>query len=121
MDAMDVVVHYSTRREPFGRVLIEAMALGRPLIAPREGGPREIVVDGGTGLLVPPRDVGALADGIAQLVADPERCRAMGRAGRARVEAVFDIRHHVRAVEHVFDDILEGGPRHGAVRAATAA
>jgi glycosyltransferase involved in cell wall biosynthesis len=106
IDAMDVVVHSSTRREPFGRVLIEAMALGRPLIAPREGGPREIVVDGETGLLVQPRDAGALADAITRLVADPELRRAMGRAARARVDAVFDIRHHVRAIEALFDEML---------------
>jgi len=106
IDAMDVVVHSSTRREPFGRVLIEAMALGRPLIAPREGGPREIVVDGETGLLVQPRDAGALADAITRLVTDPELRRAMGRAARARVDAVFDIRHHVRAIEALFDEML---------------
>jgi glycosyltransferase involved in cell wall biosynthesis len=82
------------------------MALGRPLIAPREGGPCEIVVDGETGLLVPPRDADALAAAISALTASPERRRAMGRAARARVEAVFDIRHHVRALEAALDEIL---------------
>jgi glycosyltransferase involved in cell wall biosynthesis len=109
MDAMDIVLHASVTPEPFGRVLIEAMALGKPVIAPREGGPCLVVVDGETGLLVPPRDEAALADAILQLIADPARRAAMGRAGRTRVEAVFDIRHHVRAVEALFDDIL--GPR----------
>jgi glycosyltransferase involved in cell wall biosynthesis len=56
LDAMDVVIHASVVAEPFGRVMIEAMALGKPVIAPREGGPLVIVVDGETGLLVPPRD-----------------------------------------------------------------
>lgn len=106
MDAMDVVIHSSIRPEPFGRVLIEAMALGRPVIAPRLGGPREIVADGETGVLVAPRDVAALAEAIAGLVADEPRRLAMGRAARARVDRVFDIRHHVQAVEQVFDDIL---------------
>ena len=106
LDAMDVVIHASIRPEPFGRVMIEAMALGRPVIAPREGGPLEIVVDGETGILVPPRDAAALAQAISRLVADPEERRAMGRAARARVDAVFDIRHHVRAIEAVFDDVL---------------
>ncbi len=108
MDAMDVVIHSSTRPEPFGRVLIEAMALGKPMIAPNEGGPREIVVDGETGLLVAPRSADALAAAITRLVENPEERAAMGRAGRARVEAVFDIRHHVRAIEAVFDEILGG-------------
>jgi len=106
MDAMDVVVHYSTRREPFGRVLIEAMALGRPLVAPREGGPREIVVDGETGVLVPPRDAAALAATLVALLRDPARRAAMGAAARRRVEAVFDIRHHVRAIEDLMTETL---------------
>jgi glycosyltransferase involved in cell wall biosynthesis len=110
IDAMDVVIHASVRREPFGRVLIEAMALGRPLIAPREGGPRVIVADGETGLLVPPRDPDALAEAIDRLLADPERRAAMGRAARARVDAVFDIRHHVQAVERLLDDVLGAAP-----------
>jgi glycosyltransferase involved in cell wall biosynthesis len=108
LDAMDVVIHSSVRPEPFGRVMIEAMALRRPIIAPREGGPLEIVVDGETGLLVPPRDTAALAVAIGALVGDVTRRRAMGEAGRKRVESVFDIRHHVRAVESVFDDVLDG-------------
>ncbi len=117
LDAMDVVIHSSTRPEPFGRVIIEAMALGRPVIAPREGGPLEIVVDGETGLLVTPRDAGALAEAIDALIGDEARRRAMGRAARKRVDAVFDIRHHVRAIEAVFDDVL--GPAAVDMRAPT--
>ena len=100
------MIHASVVAEPFGRVLIEAMAIGRPVIAPREGGPLLIVVDRETGLLVPPRDAGALADALLALLADPARRAAMGRAGRARVDAVFDIRHHVRAMEALFDEVL---------------
>jgi glycosyltransferase involved in cell wall biosynthesis len=106
MDAMDVVIHSSTRPEPFGRVLIEAMALSCPVIAPRLGGPCEIVADGHTGLLVPPRDAAALGDAIAALVGDRARCAAMGRAARERVDQMFDIGHHVHAVEQVFDEML---------------
>jgi glycosyltransferase involved in cell wall biosynthesis len=105
MDAMDIVLHTSDR-EPFGRVMIEAMAVGRPVIAPREGGPLVIVVDGETGLLVTPRDPDALAAAIVELLADPARRAAMGRAARARVERVFDIREHARALERVFDETL---------------
>jgi glycosyltransferase involved in cell wall biosynthesis len=111
MDAMDVVIHASDR-EPFGRVVLEAMAAGRPVIAPREGGPLEIVVDGETGLLVPPRDADALAGAIVSLVNDPARRTAMARAARARVTAVFDIHQHMRAVEAVFEDVLSR--QHGA-------
>jgi glycosyltransferase involved in cell wall biosynthesis len=90
--------------------MIEAMALGRPVIAPREAGPLAIVVDGETGLLVAPRDPEALAQAIAALVDDPDRRRAMGRAARARVDAVFDIRHHVRAIEDLCDETLDRAP-----------
>jgi glycosyltransferase involved in cell wall biosynthesis len=113
LDAMDVAIHSSTNPEPFGRVLIEAMALGRPLIAPREGGPLEIVVDEETGVLVPPRDAGALADAIDRLVADPALRRRMGEAGRARVEAVFDIRRHVATMEGIFTEMLAHRQRGG--------
>lgn len=108
MSAMDVVLHASDR-EPFGRVLIEAMAVGRPVIAPREGGPLVIVTHGETGLLVPPRDPEALAAAIVDLLGDPERRRAMGRAARDRVTAVFDIRRHARAMERVFEQVLQAG------------
>src|SRR5579875_2746112 len=111
LDAMDVVLHASVVPEPFGRVLIEAMALARPVIAPREGGPLVIVVDGETGLLVPPRDAAAMADALEALVADPTRRAAMGRAGRARAHAVFDIRRHVEAMEALFDEVLAARAR----------
>jgi glycosyltransferase involved in cell wall biosynthesis len=106
MDAMDVVIHASTRPEPFGRVLLEAMAASRPVVAPREGGPLEIVLDGETGLLVPPRDSHAIAAALVSLLHDPARRTAMARAARARAAAVFDIHQHARAVEAVLDDVL---------------
>jgi glycosyltransferase involved in cell wall biosynthesis len=76
------------------------------VIAPREGGPLVIVADGETGMLVPPRDPTAMADALVALLADPARRTAMGRAGRARAEAVFDIRRHVQAMEALFDEVL---------------
>jgi len=111
LDAMDIVVHASVVAEPFGRVMIEAMALGCPVIAPREGGPLFIVRDGETGMLVPPRDPDALAEALLALLAEPARRTAMGRAGRARVDAVFDIRHHVGAMEALFEEILTARQR----------
>jgi len=111
LDAMDVAIHASITPEPFGRVLIEAMALGRPLIAPREGGPLVIVADGETGLLVEPRSAPAIAAAIRTLLDEPERRVAMGRAARARVDAVFDIRHHVARMEELFDEAMAGRSR----------
>jgi alpha-maltose-1-phosphate synthase len=80
------------------------------VIAPREGGPREIVVDGSTGVLVPPRDPDALATAIVALLEDPQRRTAMARAARSRVAEVFDISGHARAVEAVFGEVVSRGP-----------
>ncbi len=65
-----VTVHFSTRPEPFGRVVAESLASGVPVIAARAGGPLEIVEDGVTGWLVPPEDVGALAGAMTRALAE---------------------------------------------------
>ena len=83
MRAFDVVVHASDN-EPLGLVVLEAMALGKPLIAGAEGGPTELVRDGEEGFLVPFDDVAGMASRVSQLLADPELGRRMGEAARAR-------------------------------------
>jgi glycosyltransferase involved in cell wall biosynthesis len=81
------VVHYSTRPEPFGRTIAEALACGVPALAAREGGPMEIVEHGVTGWLVPPRDVAALSEALVEAAtARPAGCRD---ACRARAERLF--------------------------------
>ncbi|MGD9497696.1 MAG: glycosyltransferase family 4 protein [Armatimonadota bacterium] len=94
--------------EPFGRVVIEAMAAARPVVATASGGIPEIVVDGDTGLLVPPREPEPLADAIAALLADPARARAMGQAGRRRALELFDVRRVAAQVQAIYDGILSG-------------
>jgi len=71
--------------EGWGNVFIEAAACARPVVVGDSGGAREALADGETGVLVDGTDVGAVADAVAGLLADPERASAMGRAGRARV------------------------------------
>lgn len=78
-EAMDVCVSASTR-EAFGIVLVEAMAAGVPVVAVASGGPREIVEDGVTGVLVAAAEPELLADGVAVLLADPRRRAAMSAA-----------------------------------------
>ncbi len=78
-----------SRREPFGRALVEAMACGKPCIACNEAGPAEIVADGETGLLVPPGDAGALAVAIDRLRRDAALAACLGEAGRARALAEY--------------------------------
>jgi phosphatidylinositol alpha-1,6-mannosyltransferase len=72
--------------EGWGNVFIEAAACGRPVVVGDSGGAREALVDGQTGLLVDGANADEVADAVASLLADPERARAMGEAGRARVE-----------------------------------
>jgi len=88
-DALDVVVHASYG-EPFGLVLVEAMALGRPLVATAAGGPVEIVEDGVSGLLVPPGGPGAMARAVLRLLSDPGLAARLGAGARARATRFSD-------------------------------
>lgn len=105
--AMDILVHTSIAPEPFGRVLIEGMAMARPVVASAAGGVPEIVLDGETGLLVKPGDVEGFAAAILSLLQDPERAAALGRAGRRRVEERFTLQHHARQVQEVYAAVLD--------------
>ena len=84
MVKMDIVVHASVVPEPFGQVVVEAMALGLPVIASGAGGPAEVVSDGVDGLLHPPGDVEALTAALKRLASDPGLRRRLGTAGRER-------------------------------------
>ena len=84
--ASAIVVVPSLVAEAFGLVALEAMAMGRPVVAARSGGLGEVVVDGCTGLLTPPGDAAGLADALRRLLGDPELARRMGAAGRQRAE-----------------------------------
>lgn len=103
---LDIVVHASTLAEPFGQVVIEAMAASKPVIATRGGGVPEIVVDGETGLLVPMNDERAMAAAMEDLLGNPARAQEMGARGRQRVREFFTIQRTARAVEHVYRDLM---------------
>ena len=103
--AIDLVV-VPSRAEPFGRVLIEGMAMGKPVVATRVGGPLEIIEDGESGVLVEPGDPESLSRAIENLLADPERRERIAVCGRKRVEARFPDRHYVDAIERMYDEVL---------------
>jgi glycosyltransferase involved in cell wall biosynthesis len=86
MAAMDVIVNASFG-EPFGMVIIEAMALGKAVVATRRDGPTEIITDGVDGLLVGPGSVAELVEAIRRLLEEPELRAALGRAGRLRAQS----------------------------------
>jgi len=87
---LDVVVHASTAPEPFGRVIAEAMACGKPVIASKAGGAAEIVTAGVNAMFHLPSDAVGLMDQIATLANDPALRKRMGEAGRASAEIKFD-------------------------------
>jgi N-acetylglucosaminyl-diphospho-decaprenol L-rhamnosyltransferase len=81
---------HCAEREPFGRVVAEALASGRPVIAPAAGGPAEIV-DGTCGLFYRPGNARGAADALSELLGDPERARSLGAAGRERMRRGFSV------------------------------
>jgi glycosyltransferase involved in cell wall biosynthesis len=109
IDGLDMVVHASTTGEPFGQVIIEGMAAGKPIVATNGGGVPEIVEDGNTGILVPMGDSQAMADAVCQLLGDPFRAGEMGRKGRQRVEKHFTVELTARNVEAVYRRVLSRG------------
>jgi glycosyltransferase involved in cell wall biosynthesis len=86
-------------------VVLEAMTHGLPVVATPVGGTPEVVVDGETGLLVPPRDPERLADAIARVVGDRELARRLGEAGRARVAERFSASAMERRVLEIYDEV----------------
>ena len=102
--AFDVFTLSSTY-EGLPIALVEAMALGRPAVVTDVGGTSEVVTDGDDGLLVPPRDPVALADGLVRLLHNPDLRARIGAAARARASD-FDIRTAVARMEQVYADLL---------------
>jgi glycosyltransferase involved in cell wall biosynthesis len=107
MATLDVFSHTSLSPEPFGLVLIEAMAMGCPVVAARAGGPLEIIEDGVSGLLTKVGDARAHADAICGLLADRDRHRRIAAAGRARVEQNFSLRAFQDRLGQLYEEALD--------------
>lgn len=104
--ASDVVVDASYAGLGITGSVREALACERPVVATALEGMPELVVDGETGLLVPPRDPAALAAAVLRLLEDPAAAQAMGRAGRKRVDAYFSLRAKVDATEALYRGLV---------------
>lgn len=106
MAAADVVVHSSIEPEPFGRVVMEAVAVETPVIATSAGGVPEMLIPGETGTLVPPGDEGALGRAIVAVIADMDGARAMARKAREMSKARFDSDLHVHTIQQLYEAVL---------------
>jgi len=104
--AMSDIFVLSSINEGMGRVLVEAMAVGLPVVATRVGGVPAVVVDGETGIIVPSRDPGALADAIIKLLKDEDLRQRMGDAGRKRVDPDFSVETMVRRIEGIYEELI---------------
>ncbi|HEY5997798.1 MAG TPA: glycosyltransferase family 4 protein [bacterium] len=106
LQTVSVLVHASISPEPFGRVILEGMAAGKPVVGTDAGGAAEIIVNGQTGLLVPMDDAPALAEALDSLLRDPARAIEMGRRGRRRVIEDFSAARMVGETERVYDKVF---------------
>ena len=102
-----------SRMEAFGRVTVEAMKVGTPVVGARSGGTPEIVRDGVSGLLYAPGDAEELADKIELLARDREACRAMGERARQFATKAFTLDRHVREFLEMLRDVTSAPVHHG--------
>lgn len=106
VEELDIFVHASTTGEPFGQVIVEAMAGAKPVVATNGGGVPEIVVDGVTGILVPMGEVARMAEAVEFLLENPELAHQMGQRGRQRVLEHFTIQKSASMVQDVYRQVL---------------
>jgi glycosyltransferase involved in cell wall biosynthesis len=105
--ALDALVLPATRPEGLGGVLLEAMAVGVPVIATRLGGPAEIIEDHVSGLLIAPRQPDQLARAITELLGDPQLRHSIGDTGRLVVEQRFDAVRTTAQIQQVYLSLLQ--------------
>jgi len=107
LNVLEIAVHTSITPEPFGRVLLEAMAMKKPVVGSHAGAVPEIVEEGVTGCTFPPGDSGALANCLKDLLLRPQAAAAMGQAGRARLDQ-FSIARNISSTLSLYGEVLAG-------------
>lgn len=108
LQASDVLA-LASLQDPFPWVLLEAMAMERPVVATDVGGVQEAVVNGETGLIVPPADAEAMAAAIGRLFSEPDVARRLGLAGRRRIEESLTVDRYVDAMQQVYAGLVLQG------------
>jgi len=103
MNAWDAVVHASVRPEPFGRVILEGMLLGKPVIATAAGGVPELIDDGRTGFLVSPGNVAAMADALRRVLSAPADARSIGARAREWARQQFSLTKQVAEMSEIYE------------------
>jgi len=104
--AIDIFTNTS-KEEPFARVNLEAMAMGKPVIATNTGGNPEAIVTGKTGYIVPVGDSQSLAERILELANNRYLRESFGRAARKRVEKLFTVDHYYQSIEAILDCLIK--------------
>lgn len=102
-----IIVHASIEPEPFGMVVIEAMALAKPVIATNFGGPLEIIDNEKNGYLIPPSNPKVLAALIIKLIENFELRQQIGQNARKKVISKFEVKKYTRQVEEIYNEILK--------------
>ena len=104
---IDILVFPALIGEGLPRVILEAMAAGKPVVATDNAGNTEAVEDGITGYIVPTENISVLAEKLEELVADKKKRAVMGQAGRKRVETFFTIQKNVQRIQEVYFNIID--------------
>jgi glycosyltransferase involved in cell wall biosynthesis len=106
MAASDIIVHSASEPEPFGRVVVEAMAACRPVIATAAGGVLEIIEDQVNGFLVPPQNSLAMAKAILHLLNNPQQASTIALRAQQHVRERFSTQQHIMAVQRMYQHVL---------------
>lgn len=106
LSLLDIMIHASIEPEPFGMVLLEGMAMQKPIIATKAGGPVEIIADGETGMLVPMNNPNKMAEAIIYLLSNKNKRIEMGEKGRKRLIEMFSKDKMVDEIEKLYKDIF---------------
>lgn len=112
VNIMRLVIHASVQPEPFGMVVLEAMAQHKPVIGSRAGGVIEMVVEGKTGYMFPPGESATLSTRIIEMLANPEQATQMGKEGYKRLNNSFTLQRYMNEIQTAYKAILSKHQKH---------